>query len=574
MTHTVQRAAGGTRRREVVGSRGARRRRGRGHAIVAIVIGVAASVAATRLQAQDATAKRMTLGGRPPAVKTEADLRAFLDELETQEFAINTALGIETYYQWRGATTHRVAATTRLANDLLNRPDYAAIVTAWRGKVMDSTLARRLELHERAFLQAQADPRLVLALSDLQSAVQDSIEAFRYAFDGQRYTGTAIGEIVDTSSDRERRRGAFVTAPQRSAVIGASVRRAMVLNDSIGRQEGFANGADAGLVFSTLTRTQVLHDLDAFERATRPAYLAMLDRVRHDLHVDRVEAWDIDYWLNLQERGVADAYPQAQGLTRLRDLFRALGFHADSLPIDVRVWDVPTGGITFPIRPPFEARLLTNPFTGSDFYETLFHEYGHAVNAVLLRPDLSPIFLGGDETPMGEGTAETVGHFAYDRHWLARAAGVTPAQAVALEAVGKEQLLLWLRRSICLNAWVEINAYANLHGDLDGLLRESYQRFVGVELPPGEYFGERDMFATGPLYFQSYLYANMIATQFRASMREQFHVEDLSQEPRVASWLTTNVYADGGRVPWATKVMRATGRPLTVDALVRYLTAP
>ena len=104
------------------------------------------------------------------------------------------------------------------------------------------------------------------------------------------------------------------------------------------------------------------------------------------------------------------------------------------------------------------------------------------------------------------------------------------------------------------------------------LIHESYQRFVGVELPPGQYFGDRDMFATGPLYFQSYLYANMIATQFRAAMREQFHTSDLSQEPRVAAWLTTNIYADGGLVPWPAKVVRATGRPLAVDDLVAYLT--
>jgi peptidyl-dipeptidase A len=539
----------------------------------ALLVSAALVAAPLRLHAQDAVPTRMTLGGPPPAVHTEAGLRAFLDELETQEFAINTAAGIETYYQWRGETSHRAAATARLANDLLNRPDYAAIVNAWQGKVSDSTLARRVTLHARAFLQAKADPHLVIALTDLQSAIQDSIEKFRFTFGGMPYTGTTISEIVDTSGDRERRHAAFVTAPQRSAVIGASVRRAMALNDSIGRQEGFANGADAGLVFSSLTRAQVLHDLDAFERATRPAYMAMLGRVRQDLHITRVEPWDIDYWLTLQERGVADAYPQDQGLTRLHDLFKALGFHSDSLPIDVRVWDVPTGGITFPIRPPFEARLLTNPFTGSDFYETLFHEYGHALNAVLMRPDLSPIFLGGDETPMSEGQAETLGHFAYDRHWLVRAAGVTPAQAAALEAIGKEQLLLWLRRTICLNAWVEINAYANLHADLNALYHESYQRFVGVELPPGDYIGDRDMLATGPLYFQSYLYANMIATQFRAAMREQFHTTDLSQDPRVAGWLTSNVYADGGQIPWTTKVVRATGHSLTVDALVAYLTA-
>jgi peptidyl-dipeptidase A len=494
---------------------------------------VAAGLAmAAQLLAQGAAPTRLTLAGPAPRVTTEQQLRAFLDDLESQQFAIGTALALESYYQWKGEATHRVAQDSRLSNDLLNRRDYAAIVDAWNGKVTDSTLARRVFLHHRAYLQARADPALVLALSDLATAIQDSIDRFRFTLEGKQLTETESDEIVDTTHDRARRRAAFVTGPQRTRVIGAMVRRAMQMYDSVGRQEGFETGADAGLALSSLTRAEVLKDLDAFELATRPAYLAMLERVRRDLNIDRVEPWDIDFWLNEQEKAVADAYPKSEGVSRLRTLFTDMGFRVDSLPIDVRVWDVPVGGITFPTRPPFEARLLTNPFTGSNFYETLFHEYGHALNTVLLRPDLSPILMNLDETPLSEGTAETLGHFAYDHDWLIRAAGISAQKANALERVGKMQLLLWLRRTVCMHAWVEVNAYANLNADLNSAYQEAYRRFVGVSLPDGDYFGNVDLYATGPLYFDSYLYANMVAAQFRAAMRSAFGVEDLTREPR------------------------------------------
>ncbi|MGH3055597.1 MAG: hypothetical protein ACRDL7_11535, partial [Gaiellaceae bacterium] len=259
------------------------------------------------------------------------------------------------------------------------------------------------------------------------------------------------------------------------------------------------------------------------------------------------------------------------GLTRMNALMKDLGFNADSLPIDARVWDVPTGGITFPIRPPFESRLLTNPFTGSDFYETLFHEYGHCLNAVLTDPKLPAGLLLGDETPLSEGVAECLGHFAYDAHWLERAASVSPERAAQLERVGKMQLLLWLRRSICANAYFELSAYGNLGGNLDSLYAATYRRFACVELPPGRYFGYRDMFATGPLYFQSYLYANMIATQLRDAMRSQFGVSDLTREKRVAGWLTAYMFGPGASVPWPEKIRRATGKPLGTESLSRYL---
>ena len=518
-----------------------------------------------------AYAARLTLGGPAPAVRTEAQLASFLDDLETQEFALNEALVLEEYFQWKGLEPHRVAEDGRLLNDLHSRRDYAAIIERWHGRVTDPVLARRLELHHRDFLQSRVDPALPIELSDLQTALQDRVEKFRFTVDGGALTRTAVSVIINTSPDRAARRAAFLARPQIATAIRGQVLGAMRLHDRIARQEGFASGAVLGLDLRGLTPAQVLADLDAFEKETRPAFLEMLEQVRKDLGVERVEPWDIDYWLHTQEATAGDAYPREPGIPRLMDLVRALGFKPEALAIDVKIWDVPVGGIMFPVRVPFDGRLLTNPFTGSDFYETLFHEYGHAVNAALTDPRLPAVFLRGDDDPLSEGLAETLGHFAYDRHWIGRTTGLPPARSADLERIGKLQLLLWLRRSIGLAAWVEVHAYEDLGGDLDSLYRDSYRRFVGVELPPGDYVGTVDMYGTGPLYVPAYLYANMIATQLRAAMRAQFAVDDLSREPRVAGWLTQHFYAQGASIPWAEKIQRATGKRLSTQALSEYL---
>ena len=547
--------------------------RGTARAMVMVLALLAAGrVAVTAGQGPVAPPARLSLGGLAPRVRTEAELKAFLDELEVQELALSNALSVEQYLQWKGETQHFAGPFARLLADLQSRKDYAALIDRWRGKVRDSTLARRLDLHHRDFLLARADPRLPIELVDLQARVQDTLGQFRFDVRGTRLTGTEAFTLVDTTADRSVREAAFKSRTQIAPHLRRPILHAMELIDRIGRQQGFPNGATAGLNQSSLEPMKVLRDLDAFESATRPAYLAILARVKGDLGVDRIEAWDIDYWLHRQELGAGtDAWPKEPGLERLRELMRALGFPVDSLPIDLKVWDVPTGGITFWVRPPYEARLLTNPFTGANFYETLFHEYGHALNGTLMRRDLSPIFLRGDETPLGEGLAETLGHFAYDRHWLTRVAGVTPEQAERLERVGKMQLLLWLRRSIALQAYAEISLYLDRRANPDSLYAAAYRRFVGVDLPPGDWVGGKDFFATGPLYAQSYLYANMIATQLREAMREQFGVEDLTREPRVSAWLTERFFAGGASVPWPEKVRRATGKALSTEALGRYL---
>jgi peptidyl-dipeptidase A len=536
----------------------------------AVALSSALAVAPAGILAQ--TPSRLALGGPPPSVRTEAELRAFLDELEAQELALGEATTLEAYYQWQGKARHFTGAFARLQTDLVTRRDYAAVIDRWQGKVRDSTLARRLFLHHRDFLAARADPRLSIQLVDLQTAIQDTVTAFRFDVRGRKLTLTGIGELLDTAADRSLREAAFRSRLQVTPHTMPSIVRALSLLDRIGRQEGFANGAAAGLNNSSLEPRRVLRDLDEFERATRPTYLAMLRRVRADLRVDRVEGWDVGYWLHQQETaGGVDPWPKEAGLERLRGLMRAIGFAVDSLPIDIRIWDVPTGGITFPVRPPYEARLLSNPFSGSDFYSTLFHEYGHAANFTLMDPTLPAAFFRGDETPLGEGLAETLGYYAADHDWLERAAGVTQTEAVRLERAARLRQLLWLRRTIALGAYAEITQYLDRKADLDSLYAAAYGRFVGVELPPGHWFATRDMFATGPLYFQSYLYANMIAAQLREAMREQFGVEDLSAEPRVAAWLTERFFRMGAAVPWEEKVRRATGRPLSSAALARYL---
>ncbi len=176
-----------------------------------------------------------------------------------------------------------------------------------------------------------------------------------------------------------------------------------------------------------------------------------------------------------------------------------------------------------------------------------------------------------DPEPLSEGLAETLGHFAYDRHWLERAAGVDAKRAARLERIGKLQLLLWLRRSIALNASVEMIAYGTPSPDLERILREQYRRWVGVALPPGDFSGARIELGTSPALFHAYLYANMVATQLREAMQKSFGVEDLTREPRVAGWLSEEMFAPGSRLPWQEKVQRATGAPLGPDALVRYL---
>jgi peptidyl-dipeptidase A len=523
-------------------------------------------------QPRPATPPHLGLGAAPPPIRTEADLARFLDDLEAQQWALDRAATLEGYAQWRGEPHHQTEAMNRLINDLSTRRDYARVIDQWKTRVRDSTLAQRLRVQANYFLPAKADRAMAVRLGELQTEIQDTFRRFRYELDGKELTQTQLGIILDTTADRSIRRRAYEARPKLGERTKPLIRQAMAMNDRIGRQEGFQSGAASQLSLSGLTPTQVLRDLTSFEQATRPTYQALLARIARDLKVEKVEAWDLDYWFHLQEQQVAgNAYPVDQAMPRIRALATGMGFNVDSLPITVTIYDVPTGGIAFPIRPAYEARLLSNPLPGASFYSTLFHEYGHTLHGVLIRPDLPLSLLSYDPQPGTEGLGETLGLFAFDRRFLARAGGVNPEQAAALERLGKLQQLLFLRRTIGANAYAEIQGYLDLTASFDSVFAESFRRFVGVDLPPGDYAWTRDFYGTAPLYFPAYLYANMFATQVREAMRKEFGTEDLSAEPRVAGWLTRNFFAPGQSIPWQEKVRRATGRPLDSRALVEFL---
>lgn len=509
-----------------------------------------------------------------PLIKTEAQLRTFLDDLEAQRFLLTTGLGIESYHQWLGNSPHLVSQFTRLNNQLLGRKDYAAVIERWLGKVKDSQLARRLDVQRTDFLISRANPQDILTLGESQVKLQDAVLAFRYSFGGKRVTMTELGETLRLQPDRTQRREAFLANAQAAKANKGRILACMRLNDRIGRSQGFLNGADANLQIQGLNRRQALKDLEDFERSTRPMMQELLAQVRRDLKLDTAQAWDIDYWLHQQEiKGGIDPWSREAGVPRLKELMTALGFEPEKRMIGLDVRDVPVGGIAFPTRPAFESRLLTNPFSGSEFYITLFHEYGHALHGVLINPKLPPGLLNVDPAPLSEGVAECLGHFAYDHNWLARAAGVSTERAAQLERIGKLQLLLWLRRTICLNSWVEIRAYDNLNADLDALYAEGFRKFMLCELPKGHFFGMIEVYGTSPLYLTSYLYGNMVATQLRAAMKSEFGVEDLSSESRVGPWISKHIFFPGLSIPWSKKILLSTGKPLGVDALSKYLDA-
>jgi carboxypeptidase Taq len=113
--------------------------------------------------------------------------------------------------------------------------------------------------------------------------------------------------------------------------------------------------------------------------------------------------------------------------------------------------------------------------------------------------------------------------------------------------------------------------------DLPGAWNEMYRQYLGIE-PPDDTGGVlQDVHWSAGLmgYFPTYALGNLYAAQFFAAARHELGDLDAmfrrGQFEPLREWLTANIHRHGRRYSAAELAQRATGQPLSHDALIQHL---
>ena len=75
--------------------------------------------------------------------------------------------------------------------------------------------------------------------------------------------------------------------------------------------------------------------------------------------------------------------------------------------------------------------------------------------------------------------------------------------------------------------------------------------------------------ACAPVYYHTYLYGNLVASQLRATLDRV--AGGLVGEPEAGRFLTESVFSPGGSLRWDHLFERATGEPLTAAHAARTI---
>ncbi len=441
-------------------------------------------------------------------------------------------------------------------------------------KFRDSLLRRRqqLFLEEAAVTKISSDAALAKLVEEITRQEGD----MRYDAGSNPMTRSELNNLLGHEPNRERRRQAWLAQQQLTAKTGEGIRRAMKMRCALAAQHSSRSFVDLMLSHKGIrSRQQLLAWFEEIQRETEPEYQRLLARIKTDLQVETVEPWDLDYYFStLTGRIEEKKFVPERAWEQVKRVAATLGYDFDKLPVDTTITEITFGGGTYPIGYRKEVKILVNKYRGLRFVDTLFHESGHALH---YSYDFEPQSTGSSQPsfilqanfaePFDEGLGQVMALMIYRPQFAAAVFGLTPAEITAINESYRLKSLYDLRGTIA-DSMFEFAAYENPDQDFAVLYDRVASKYLGVPMHGGGAWAFDPFFASGPIYLQSYVLAEMVGRQVHNSLTHRFG-EQWGVD--TGNFLKEKFFARGGRLTLDEIMEQGTGEPLTDKYLIRAL---
>ena len=489
------------------------------------------------------------------------------------------------------AEQRRVAADVALRT-LLGDPDaFAELCRAREHPDRDPQVARQVELLHHAFLPNQVPAELRRALAELEAALDSTYNAFRGTIDGRSVDDNEIAQILRTSDDEAERRAAWEASKQIGAEVATRVRELAHLRNRAAHELGFRDHFALALASSELDEDRMFSTLAEVDAATGAPFAAwkaeldanLVERFSLDT-VDDVAPWHLDDPF-FQEPPVAatlDLDPLfAEADVEALTLRTYAGLGLDLTPVMTASDLYPRDGksqhaFCIDVDREGDVRVLCNIEPNERWMGTMLHEFGHAVYDREANPTLPWLLRGAAHPLTTEGIAMLFGRLTREPEWL-RTVAATPDRELRhleadLAAVRRAALLVFARWVLVMTHF-ERGLYADPDADHDGRWWDLVERYQLVHRPhrSAPDWAAKIHIALAPVYYQNYLYGELVASQLQATLRDR--AGGIVDRRAAGSHLVDTVFRPGAARRWDALLVEATGEPLTARHLAAELIA-
>ena len=429
----------------------------------------------------------------------------------------------------------------------------------------DSLLRRRRELFldEAVFTRITTDAKL----SALEESITREESNFRYKAADRLNTRAELSNLVANNPDRWIREQAWKARAQIAPLNGERIRQTINLRNDLALHYSDTIFSIFMLRRKGASSQQIFAWFDHLRRETDSEYRQLLDQMRRELRLEKIEPWDLEYYFSILTNDFEKRqFVPAQGWQKTRQLAANLGYDLDRLHVEMRAADLGFDGAAYPILYGKEVKILASRLGGIRFYDRLLHSTGHALHYSMM--DGPSFLLRADcAEPLDEGLAEFLTLMLYRPEVSVSLFGLSTEQAALLAKRYRLKTLFDLREKMA-DSLFEFEAYADPSRDLGALYNRIHTQYLGVDLHNAPVWAYNPMYGSGPIYLQSFVLAHVVARQIQHSVDQRFGAR---WGTAAGDFLRQKFYSRGAEQGLDEIMLAGTGKRLDPQFLIEYL---
>jgi hypothetical protein len=422
---------------------------------------------------------------------------------------------------------------------------------------------RELFLDEAVFTRITTDAKLLA----LQESITREEGNFRYKVGSQQVTRAELSNLVAGNSDRRIREQAWRARAQIAPLNGRRIHQTISMRNELALRHSDTIFSIFMLRRKGVETQQIFAWFDFLRKETDSEYRRLLDQMRRELHLEKIEPWDLEYYFStLTNDFEKRQFPPGEGWPKTRQLAANLGYDLDKLHVEMRTADLGFDGAAYPILYGKDVKILSNRLSGIRFYDRLLHSTGHALHYSMVDEPSFLLRANGAES-FDEGLAEFLTVMLYRPEVSVSLFGLNTEEAAILAKRYRLKTLFDLREKMA-DSLFEFEAYSNPSQDLAALYNRIHEQYLGVDQHNVPVWAYNPMYGSDPIYLQSFVLAHMVARQIQ-------HTVDRRFGPRwgtaAGEFLRQKFYSRGAEQSVDEIMLAATGKPLDPQFLIDYL---
>jgi len=423
---------------------------------------------------------------------------------------------------------------------------------------------RKLFLNEAVYTRITNNP----ALTAVVEQITQQENTIRYKVGDRQLTRAELTDVLAHNPDRKLREQAWRATSQITAANGERIQNAIKLRNQLARKY-------SSELFSTFLlhrkgmEVQTLFEwFEDIRTQTEPEYQRLLDRMRRELGIAKIEPWDLEfYFSHFTNEFESQKFSTKDGWSKAKELTADLGYSLD--PVEMHIADLSFPGAAYPVLYGREVKILANRYSGTYFYDRLLHATGHALHYQMMA---EPSFLlrNNYAEAMDEGMAQVIALMMYRPEVNTKLFALTPEQASVVGETYRLKTFFTVRNTIA-DSLSEFEAYADPDQDPSAVYNRIHAEYLGVDMHDAAVWAFNPMYGSDPIYLESFVVGEMVAHQIQHKADQEF---GKNWDKRAGAYLKTSFYSHGAAQSMDSLMRRGTGEPLTPRYLIHFLQHP